>query len=89
MLQVWPLKELTVLKGRIASIIGVERISDLGTMLGVTSTDNIVLIPMIFSTLMIMATRSSETSVLTKATRATSQATVFFIATALKSSNLT
>jgi hypothetical protein len=66
----------------IATIIRMERISELWTTLAVTSnwnilrsvfqllvTANIVSISLILSTLMMGATRSSETSVLTRATR--------------------
>jgi hypothetical protein len=47
---------------RIAAIIKVKRISELGTALGVTSS-------LIVFNLMMEADRSSETSVLTRATR--------------------
>jgi hypothetical protein len=54
------LAKTDVSEERIASIIRVTRISELGTTLAVTD---------ILDTLMMEATRSSETSVLTRATR--------------------
>jgi hypothetical protein len=55
-----------ILEERIASIIKVTRISKLGTML---VTANVVLSSPILVTLMMEAIRSSETSVLTRATQ--------------------
>jgi hypothetical protein len=49
----------------------------------------IIMVTRIISTLMMEALQSSETSVLTGATRVTSQNTAFFIVTAVKTSNLT
>jgi hypothetical protein len=46
-------------------------------------------VPSILVTLMMEALSSSETSVLTRATRSNSQKTQFFIVTAMKTSNLT
>jgi hypothetical protein len=57
---------------RIASIVRVTRSDELGATLAVTSnrsTTNVVPSPPILVTLMIEATRSSETSGLTRATR--------------------
>jgi hypothetical protein len=76
-----------------ASIIRVT-ISEIGTMLAVTSsvrrmlvTANVSSSPILI-TLMREALCSSETSVITRATL-TSQETAFFIVTAVKTSNLT
>jgi hypothetical protein len=54
---------------RIASIIRVERISELGTVLQLLVTVNVVPSSLIISTVMMETTRSSETSVLTRVTR--------------------
>jgi hypothetical protein len=51
-------------------------------------TANIVSSSPIFATLMMEAICPSETSILTKATRVTSQKTAFFMDTAVKTSNL-
>jgi hypothetical protein len=52
-------------------------------------TDNVVPSSPILVTLMMQAIRSSETSVLTRVTKLTSQKTAFLIVTAVKTSNLT
>jgi hypothetical protein len=54
---------------RIASIIGVKRISEVGTTLAACSNSNIVHSSLIVFTLITEAILSSETSVLTRATR--------------------
>jgi uncharacterized membrane protein len=56
------LERTDVSEKRIASIFNVERIGELGTVLAVTSSTILV-------TLMMKAIPSSETSVLTRATR--------------------
>jgi hypothetical protein len=61
-----------------------RRVGPVGT--GVTAN---VSNSLILSTLKMEVTRSSEMSVLTKATRRTSQKTAFFLVTAVKTSNLT
>jgi hypothetical protein len=68
-----------VSEGRIACIIRVTRIRELGTKLAVISNRNTL-----------QAIRPSEMSVLNKSdTRVTSQKTAFFIVTAVETSNVT
>jgi hypothetical protein len=81
---------------RSASIIRVTKSGELGTTLAVffssvrrlPVTANVVPSSPIV-TLMKEALSSSETSVLTRATRLTCQKTIFFTVTAVKNSNLT
>jgi hypothetical protein len=80
-----------------AFIIKETRIGELGTTLAATingrtlrRNTNVILTSPILFALMIQAIRSSETSVLTGTTHwITSQKTILFIVTAVKTSNLT
>jgi hypothetical protein len=74
-----------VLEEHIASIIRLNRISDLRTTLALIS--KLVSYSLIRFTLMMKATCSSETSL--QESHVTSQKTAFFIVIALKTSNLT
>jgi hypothetical protein len=83
---------------RSASIIRVTRIGELGTTFAVTSiritlrrktlTTNVVPSSAILVTLMMEVIRSSETSVITRATRSDIQDKALFIVTGVKASNL-
>jgi hypothetical protein len=94
-----PLVKAEVSEERIASITSVTRIDELGTVVAVTGNRITLpfgfqlLLPLFlalqFFTLMMKATRSSETSVLTRATQRPSQKTAFFIVTAVETSTLT
>jgi DNA-directed RNA polymerase specialized sigma54-like protein len=65
-----------------ASFIRGTRIGELGTKLAVTSNRRSV-------RRLLVRLSSTETSVITRATRVTSQKTAFFVVTAVKTSNLT
>jgi hypothetical protein len=81
-----PLVRSDVSEERMASIIRVERINELGITLPVTSV--VPSSPILF-TLMMAVIRTSETSILTRAAERHIQKTAFFIVTAVKVSNLT
>jgi hypothetical protein len=82
---VWTLKRTDVSEERIASIIGVTRISELGTLAVISNRAFRLLViaivvpsAPIFVTLIMEAIISSETSVLTRATRHHFQEDIIF-----------